>query len=154
MKQLQKIIILTAVLFLNNPVHAETYPMLELKWTYPIQSSDVYAFDFDRDGEIEIYSSKYDVVKSYLYVLDLEGNYLYKTWVDKVAQRKLLGCGSPERHAREKIMYFMPAAFRHVFNNGYYAWFVIDILWISIFNCVRSATFCPVIPFVTPVYNI
>ncbi len=109
MKSIREInIIIIAILFLAIPAAAENYPMLELKWTYPVQSFDVYAFDFDRDGKIEIYSSKYETVRSYLYALDIEGNFLYKTWVEKIAQQKLLGCGAPERHAREKIMYFMP----------------------------------------------
>jgi len=110
MKSLIKEIVLCAAVFLLlTPVSAGDYPLMKLKWTFPVRSNGVYAFDFDRDGEIEVYSSKLDVVRSHLYVIDLEGNLLYKTWVDKVAKRKLVGCGAPERHAQEKIMYFMPA---------------------------------------------
>ncbi len=107
-------IILLVILSLSNPANSnsinyEDYPLLKLKWKFPVGSDDVYAFDFDRDGKIEVYSSKYDIVRSYLYVLNLDGNLMYKTWVDKVAEKKLIGCGAPERHAREKIMYFLPA---------------------------------------------
>ncbi len=108
-------VVLTAILFLSNPCNSreyiEEYPLLKLKWSAPIQSDDVYIYDFNRDGTPEIYASSFDVVRSYIYAIDLDGNLEYKTWVDKIAQRKMIGCGAPQRHAKEKIMYFMPGDF-------------------------------------------
>jgi len=89
----------------------EQYPLLKLKWTVPLQSDDVYIYDFNQDGSEEIYASSFDVVRSYIYAINLDGNLEYKTWVDKIAQRKMIGCGAPQRHAKEKIMYFMPGDF-------------------------------------------
>ncbi|MEA1924861.1 MAG: hypothetical protein U9M95_03235 [Candidatus Altiarchaeota archaeon] len=89
----------------------EQYPLLKLKWAAPIQSDDVYIYDFNHDGVVEVYASSFDVVRSYIYAINLDGNLEYKTWVDKIAQRKMIGCGAPQRHAKEKIMYFMPGDF-------------------------------------------
>ncbi|OYT27076.1 MAG: hypothetical protein B6U97_02440 [Candidatus Altiarchaeales archaeon ex4484_96] len=109
------IIVFIALFILCNSCasqqHNESYPLLKLKWTAPIQSDDVYMFDFDKDGIPEVYASSFDIVRSYLYALNLEGNLEYKTWVDKIAQRKMVGCGAPQRHTKEKIMYFMPGDF-------------------------------------------
>jgi len=80
-KMNKRILILFTIILISGISIAREYPPLRVNWRYPIKANRVYSLDWDQDLVEEIFLISFGTKRTYLRILDPEGEVELETWI-------------------------------------------------------------------------